>query len=424
MDEGQPELQGPAAPSAGIAVGSAGASEAGSRFLESGDEAGTAPGDRKFRPDVEGLRAIAILLVVLFHANVPRVTGGFVGVDVFFVISGFVITGVLLRENAASGRTRIGAFYGRRSRRILPVATIVIVLTVLASYRWLGFLTGDDTATVARTASLFYANFHFISSGTDYLSSQAPPSALQNFWSLSVEEQFYLVYPALFIIAATLPLKVSVRARLTVLLTLAIAGSFVWSLNQTANDHVAAFFSPFTRAWELALGALVAVSSLWLARIPRTTGAVLSWIGLAGILLAAFLYTSSTSYPGWAASLPVLATALVIAAGCSNPRVGSESLLKFSPFQWLGRLSYSLYLWHWPILILVAQHVGRSLSVQDNLLLVMMALGLSVVSYYLIENPIRHWSFIVKVPLRSIALGLVLIAISLIVATTEIHLHS
>lgn len=195
------------------------------RFLDSGDEAGTAPGDRKFRPDVEGLRTIAILLVVLFHAGLARVTGGFVGVDVSFVVSGFVITGLLWREHAssrwehsASGRIRLLAFYGRRSRRILPAAILVIILTILASYHWLGFLTGDDTAHVGRLAALFYANFHFIATGTNYLASQAPPSALQNYWSLSVEEQFYVVYPTLFLLAALSWRRISIRPKLTVLL--------------------------------------------------------------------------------------------------------------------------------------------------------------------------------------------------------------
>ncbi len=143
--------------------------QADGRFLPSGDEAGTAPGDRKFRPDVEGLRAVAVLLVVLFHADVPWLTGGFVGVDVFFVLSGFVITGLLLRERATSGATKLLSFYGRRSRRILPAATVVIVLTVLASYHWLGFITGDATAQTGRTASLFYSNFPFHLDGHELL---------------------------------------------------------------------------------------------------------------------------------------------------------------------------------------------------------------------------------------------------------------
>jgi len=394
-----------------------------SRFLDSGDEAGTSPGDRKFRPDVEGLRAIAILLVVLFHAGVPGLTGGFVGVDVFFVLSGFVITGVLLREHAASGKNRLLGFYGRRSRRILPAATLVIILTVLASYRWLGFLVGNDTAAVARTASLFYANFHFIWTGTNYLGAQAPPSALQNFWSLSVEEQFYLLYPTLFILTALLWKRISLRPKLTILLTCSIAVSFAWSIHQTAVNSVAAFFSPFTRAWELALGGLVAVLSLQLGKLHSAVAAALTWVGLAGILVAAFVYSAATPYPGVAVALPVISTALVVAGGMARPMAGAEVVLRLPPFQWMGKLSYSLYLWHWPILIIAAQHVGHPLSVDDNLLWLLFALALSIGSYFLIENPIRHWKFITRSGARSVSLGGLLIALSLALATFEIASH-
>jgi peptidoglycan/LPS O-acetylase OafA/YrhL len=394
------------------------------RLLPSGDEAGTAPGDRRFRPDVEGLRAVAILLVVLFHAGVRGLEGGFVGVDVFYVISGFVITGLLLREHASSGRNRLLAFYGRRSRRILPAATLVIIVTVLASYHWLGFLTGDDTARVGRTASLFYANFHFIAAGTNYLASQAPPSALQNFWSLSVEEQFYVVYPTLFILSAVLFSRVPLRLKLGVLLICSIVASFIWSIHQTSVNSVAAFFSPFTRAWELGLGALVAVASVLLAKIPRPLATTMTWLGLAGIVVAATTFSSTTPYPGSAVALPVVATALIIAGGMARPTRSGELLLGLPPFQWLGKLSYSLYLWHWPILIIAAQHVGHPLSVGDNLLWVLVALGLSVLSYFLIENPIRHWRFLARSPMRSVLLGLVLIGASLGVMAFEIATHS
>ncbi|MGA2307725.1 MAG: acyltransferase [Acidimicrobiales bacterium] len=243
------------------------------RFLDTGDEAGTAPGDRKFRPDVEGLRAVAVLLVVLYHADIPWLTGGFVGVDVFFVLSGFVITGLLLRERATTGTTKLLNFYGRRSRRILPAATLVIMLTVLASYHWLGFLTGDDTAQVGRTASLFYANFHFISTGTNYLASQAPPSALQNFWSLSVEEQFYVLYPTLFIVTALAWSRVNLRLKLSIFLVVSIVASFTWSVVQTSSNGVAAYFSPFTRAWETPVRPWLSPSSRphswWPAVLPR-----------------------------------------------------------------------------------------------------------------------------------------------------------
>jgi peptidoglycan/LPS O-acetylase OafA/YrhL len=398
-------------------------SESTSRFLVSGDQAGTAPGDRKFRPDVEGLRAIAIVLVVLYHAGIPGISGGYVGVDVFFVLSGFVITGLLLREHAASGRTRLLAFYARRSRRILPAATLVIVLTTIASYRWLGFLIGDDTARVGRTASLFYANFHFISTGTNYLGAQAPPSALQNYWSLSVEEQFYVVYPTLFILAAVSWRRVSIRFKLTTLLSCVISASLAWSIHQTSTDSVAAFFSPLTRAWELGLGALIAVASLQIAKLPRVVAAVMTWAGLAGILVAAFTYKAATPYPGAAVILPVASTGLIVAGGMARPKFGAEILLQAPPFQWMGKLSYSLYLWHWPVLIIAAQHVGHPLSVQDNLLWLLLALLLSVGSYILVENPIRHWKFLSRAPSRSVLLGALLVAASIAVSTFEIASH-
>jgi len=393
------------------------------RFLESGDEAGTAPGDRKFRPDIEGLRAVAILLVVLFHAGVPRLTGGFIGVDVFFVVSGFVITGLLLREHASSGGTRLLAFYGRRSRRILPAATVVIVVTVFASYHWLGFITGNETARVGRTASLFYANFHFIATGTNYLASQAPPSALQNFWSLSVEEQFYVLYPTVFIVACVAWKRIDIRQKLTGLLIASIVASFAWSIHQTSVNSVAAFFSPFTRAWELALGAFVAVVSAKCAQLPRPVAMAMTWIGIGGILVAAFTFTTATPYPGSAAALPVVATALVIAGGAARPRFGGELLLGLRPFQWMGKLSYSFYLWHWPILIIAGQFAIQPLSVKDNLLWLLVALALSIVSYFLIENPIRHWNLLARSPSRSVILGLLLVGTSIGILSFEIASH-
>jgi peptidoglycan/LPS O-acetylase OafA/YrhL len=301
---------------------------------------------------------------------------------------------------------------------------LVIALTILASYKWLGFLVGDDTARVGKAATLFYANIHFIAAGTNYWSAQQPPSPLQNYWSLSVEEQFYLVYPTLFIVAALSWGRVSLRLKLTVLLCLSIVASFAWSVHQTAVNGIAAYFSPFTRAWELALGGLVAVGSLQLAKLPRYLSTGMTWVGLGGILLAATTFSSTTPYPGSAVALPVIATALVVAGGASRPRLGAEVLLRPPPVQWMGRLSYSLYLWHWPILVIAEQaHIGPPLSMQDKLLLVLVALGLSVMSYLLVENPIRHWAFLVRSATRSIALGAILIGLSLAVATFELASH-
>ena len=394
------------------------------RVQASGDEAGTAPGDRKFRPDIEGLRAWAILLVVLFHADVPGMTGGYVGVDVFFVLSGFVITGLLLRERISSGKNKVGGFYGRRSRRILPAATVVLILTVLASYHWLGFLTGNATAKDARAATLFFANFQFIHQGTNYLASQTPPSPLQNFWSLAVEEQFYLVFPSLFIASAVLLKKRSLEAKLVTILSVIVCASLVWSIHQTSVNSTVAFFSPFTRAWELALGALVALFSTRIARMPTLAAVVMSWVGLVGILVAAFAYSPSTAYPGSAALLPVISTVMVIAAGRVNPVRGAEVILRFRPFQWLGRISYSLYLWHWPILVIAAEYAGHSLSVSDNLLWLVLALALSIGSYKLLENPIRHFGILVRSASLSMLTGITLIVLSVGIATIEIAQHS
>ena len=383
------------------------------RILPSGDEAGTAPGDRPFRPDVEGLRAVAVLLVVLFHSGVSFVSGGFVGVDVFFVISGFVITGVLLRERTDTGRTSILSFYGRRARRIIPAATLVIIATVVAAYYFLGIGGGIPTATDGRWAAVFLANFHFISTGTNYLSSQSPPSPLQNFWSLAVEEQFYVVYPTLFLLVAAAK-GFTFRARMAIGLTAVICVSLAWSVVNTHNNPVNAFFSPFTRAWELALGALVAVATPWLLKVPRRMAAVGTWVGLGAVLIAAHFYSSQTPYPGAYVVLPVVGTALIIGGGMRAHATGAEALLRLPPFRWLGRLSYSLYLWHWPILIIAAEYAGKTtLSVKDNLGWDLVGLGVSVVTYRLLENPVRHSLVLRRNRWASVGLGVSLIALTL-----------
>ena len=346
--------------------------------LSTGDEAGTAPGDRRFRPDVEGLRAVAIVLVVLYHGGLKVLSGGYVGVDVFFVISGFVITGLLLRERSASATTSFLNFYGRRSRRIIPAATVVIVATVVATYWVLGAVYGNPTADDGRWTAVFLANFHFASVGTNYLDQTQPPSPLLNFWSLAVEEQFYLVYPALFVAIAALGAKATFRTRLVIGLVLIIVASFTLSVLQTSSDPTVAYFSPFTRAWELALGALVAAATPWLLRIPKVIGGVLTWLGLGAIAFSAVAFGATTAYPGSLAAIPVLGAGLVIAGGMAAPKWAAESVLGLQPFRWVGRISYSLYLWHWPILIIAADEAGKtSLPFRQNVVWLLLALGLS-----------------------------------------------
>jgi peptidoglycan/LPS O-acetylase OafA/YrhL len=392
--------------------------------LGTADEAGTAPGDRRFRPDVEGLRAVAVLLVVLYHANLPGLSGGYVGVDVFFVISGFVITGLLLRERATSRATSLLSFYGRRVRRILPAATLVIVVTVVATYAALGVVYGDPAAVAARWTAVFLANFHFTSTGTNYLTASLPPSPFQNFWSLAVEEQFYLIYPAIFLVAASLRSTVSLRARLVVALVPIIACSLLLSALQTSSSPTAAFFSPLTRAWELALGALVAVATPILLRLPRAAAATLTWAAAAAIGFAAVAYSSATSYPGTAVAVPVVGTALVIAGGTPVPRRGVESVLALAPFQWFGRLSYSLYLWHWPILIIAAEAAGlNGLPFHRNLGWLALSVAAAYATHRLVENPVRHARVLARHRWLPIGLGAVLVTVSLTVASLDLVAH-
>ncbi len=366
--------------------------------------------ERKFRPDIEGLRALAVGLVVLSHAGVRAVEGGYIGVDVFFVVSGFLITGLLVRERATTGTLSMAGFYARRARRILPAASLVLILTVLASYRWLGFVRGNVIAEDGKWAALFGANLRFASEGTQYLNLTAPPSPLQHYWSLAVEEQFYLVWPLLFLAVATVAPRRSLAAKLAAVLVVVVAASFAWSIIQTESNAAWAFFSPLTRAWELALGSLLAVGEPWLRRLSPRIGPWLSWSGLAAVAAAAFVFDNSTAFPGYAAALPVVGTAMVVAGGSIAPGAGAERLLRLSPFQLLGKWSYSFYLWHWPVLIIAAQRAGHSLPLSQNLALVVIALGLAIATHYIIENPVRFARPLTRSSWTSISVGACLVA--------------
>ena len=389
--------------------------------LSTGDESGTAPGDRRFRPDVEGLRAVAIVLVVLYHGGLKVLSGGYVGVDVFFVISGFVITGLLLRERRAA-RPRSSASTYVASKRIIPAATLVIVATVVATYWVLGVVDGNPTAVDGRWTAVFLANFHFASVGTNYLDRTQPPSPLLNFWSLAVEEQFYLVYPALFVAIAALGAKATFRTRLVIGLVLIIVASFTLSVLQTSSNPTAAYYSPFTRAWELALGALVAAATPWLLRTPKAIAGVLTWLGLGAIVFSAVAFGATTAYPGSLAVIPVLGAGLVIAGGMAAPKWAAESVLGLQPSRWVGRISYSLYLWHWPILIIAADEAGKtSLPFGQNVVWLLLALGLSIISYRLVENPIRHLRIS---PKTSVALGVSAVLLTVAALSVAISAES
>jgi peptidoglycan/LPS O-acetylase OafA/YrhL len=368
------------------------------------------------------MRAIAIFLALVYHAGVPGFSGGYVGIEVFFVISGFVITGLLLREREGTGHTSLRSFYGRRVRRIMPAATLVIIVSVIASYALLGPITGNQTANDGRWASIFLINIHFASNGTNYLSAQLPPSVLENYWSLAVEEQFYIVYPTLFLLIGWWARKGSFRTRLTVVLIAVIVASYTYSIVYTSVNSQGAYFSLLTRSWELALGALIAVHGRHLQRIPQAWAAVASWVGLAVIMVASVTLTGSSVYPGALVAIPTLAAGLVIAAGAAEPTWGVERLLRRRSFQFVAGISFPLYLWHWPILEIAAQRRGvTSLPVWDNILLLLVAGVLATLTYYLFENPIRHARFLGRRRWASIVMGLCLIAATLTVTTYEQH---
>jgi peptidoglycan/LPS O-acetylase OafA/YrhL len=373
---------------------------------------------RRFRPDIEGLRAIAVGLVLVFHAYGTPFSGGFVGVDVFFVISGFLITDLLMREHSKTGRVSILGFYARRVRRILPASALVVVATVIAAYYFLGFLTGNDVAVAAIWTAVFAANVHFGFAGTDYFGSQLPPSPLLHMWSLGVEEQFYLVWPGLFLTLVLVARGARHRHALAASLIAIIAASFAWSIFQTAADPTWAYFSPFTRACELGLGALVAVLGPAINQKlkARWAAEVLASCGLAGIAGSALLLNSSTPYPGGAIAWPVLSTALLIAAGCTDNTTFVKRCLSLRPMQWFGARSYSLYLWHWPILTIAAQYLVRHLSGWQTTGLLLLTIVASTLSYRFVENPVRRAQSLSARPGLGLALGAALIAVTVAVA--------
>ncbi|MEU8243312.1 acyltransferase family protein [Actinoplanes missouriensis] len=344
--------------------------------LQKAPAAEPAPGPHLgFRADIEGLRAVAVTLVVLAHAGVGRVEGGYVGVDVFFVISGFLITGLLLGEHRRSGTISLPRFYARRALRLLPVATVVVLATVAAAWFWLP-ATRFKGITLDALFSTFYGiNWRLAAEGIDYMNATADPSPLQHLWSLAVEEQFYLVWPLLLL------LTIRSRKVLAGALGALVVLSLGLSIQQTGTAAPWAYFGSHTRAWELGIGALLAVFAVHLGRIPGRGATILSWAGLAAIGVAALTFTEDTPFPGYAALLPVLGAAAVIA--------GRNSLLGVAPMRWVGKLSYGWYLWHWPVLMIWPAALVRDPSVTLNLLFAAGALLLALGTYHLVENPLR-----------------------------------
>jgi peptidoglycan/LPS O-acetylase OafA/YrhL len=342
---------------------------------------------RRFRADIQGLRAVAVLLVVLYHAGVPGITGGYVGVDVFFVISGFLITGHIVREISSTGRLALGAFYARRIRRLLPAAAVVVVVTLLVARFWGPALALRSTAWDAIWTAGYAVNVHLANQGVDYLAASETASPLQHFWSLAVEEQFYLAWP-LLVLAGIAVARRTGRWLTAALVVLVVLGSLLLSVSLTASSAPTAYFSALTRAWEFGVGALVALAVTRLSAVPTWLRAPATWIGLALVIASALRYDDATPFPGIAALAPVLGTALVIAGGCGgSSRRSADLVLDHRPVQWIGRVSYGWYLWHWPVLLLAPAVLGLELSWVRNLEMCVIALWFAGLTYVAVERP-------------------------------------
>lgn len=361
------------------------------------------------RTDIEGMRAIAVGLVVLNHAGVPWLPGGYIGVDVFFVVSGFLITKLLIDE--ASERTSIDLlnFWARRARRILPMSILVALLTVVAGLFTLEPGKVRELSAVGLGALGFCANIVLFFRTSDYLSGVTAPSPLRHFWSLAVEEQFYLLWPLLVFVTVKFG-KVHWKKWLLGVGVVTGAASLAASILITKGNPGAGYYLPHARFWEISAGALLALAGSRVDKIPSMLRAVVGWIGLVAVIGSAVWFTEKTIFPGYAALLPVAATVLILIAG--SAKFGPISLLSLEPLQSLGSRSFSLYLWHWPLLVLVEARFGTP-SAWLKTLIVVAAIVLSAISYRVIENPVRHNAWLSDISVRSLSAAGIALSLSL-----------
>lgn len=378
-----------------------------------------------FRPDIQGLRAVAVLLVVLYHAGVPGFSGGYVGVDVFFAISGFVITASLLREHATSGRISIARFVARRIRRLGPASALVLVVTLVV-LAVSGYPAARSDAVDAIAAALHLSNYRFAIESVDYLAADGLLSPFQHYWSLAVEEQFYILFPS--VLAVALALGKRRGGRWTPRATAVVALGFVCSISlwfsatTTADQPALSYFSLHTRAWEFGLGALLAVLTSTTAatdatnrRIPPAVGAVLAWLGLGLVVTAGVTFDEATVFPGVAALVPVVGTVLLLSPTSLAP--GSPAgLLRHRTATWIGDVSYSFYLWHWPLVVIPPVLLTGEVEAPWPMTLgfMVVALVLAWATTRLVEDRTKHVSL---TPVRWFVVGIALSGVVVLVAS-------
>ena len=359
-----------------------------------------------FRADIQGLRGLAVLLVLLFHAAVPGFKGGFVGVDIFFVLSGYLITGNLLREVKASGRIRFKEFYARRIRRLLPASFLVLLTTLVVVAIWFPPLLLPGAAVDISSAGLYLANIDFAIRATDYFAASIIPSPVLHFWSLGVEEQFYLCWPLL--IALVTRGRRNTALRIFILSVFVFLSSLTFAQWLLPRNQPWAFFSLPTRAWELILGALLASSLNLVRKLPRIAAALFAAVGLALIIFSGLTQNNPLKFPGVSALTPTVGAFLLIAAGSISEITWPSKILTFKPLQQIGKISYSLYLWHWPVLVIPQVIAGNHLPLSRRLLLALLSIVLAVLTERFVERPLRGGFIISLKPIRNIALAGVL----------------
>lgn len=372
-----------------------------------------AVGTTGYRADINGLRAVAILLVVLFHTGFGWVPGGFIGVDVFFVISGFLIAGQLLAEHERADGISLVSFWARRARRLLPLSSLVIVVTVVLGMAVSSPLGRRQIATDATAAGLYVSNWQFARQSVAYAEALVADGLFTQFWSLSIEEQFYVLLPLLVfgVVLWSRKRRESFATRLFLVVFVLVALSFALSVWLTPSEGEAAYFLTYTRLWELGIGVLLAIVLRWYPKtFPRAANG-LALVGVAAIVGSAFLFDSSTGYPGWKALLPVSGTVLVVAFA-GRAKNWSGTFLSITPLVVIGTWSYGWYLWHWPMIALARTAGRRWFPDLDTNALVVFAIVFSLlvaaITYQFVENPIRYSSLLVNWPRRSLAMGAIL----------------
>ncbi|WP_392424455.1 acyltransferase family protein [Barrientosiimonas humi] len=339
------------------------------------------------RTDIQALRALAVMLVVVYHLWPGELTGGFVGVDVFFVISGFLITGHLLRDAERKGGVSLVQFWTRRAFRLLPASLLVIVVTMAGVLAFVGEDQWRRHGQQALASGFYVQNWVLSASSTDYLASSESPTAFQHFWSLSIEEQFYLVLPVLFVAVLALS-KTRWRAAFFAALVAITGASLWWSIQLTATNSAAAYFVTTTRAWEFGIGALASfVRPRHLARISPAV----AWVGIAAIVVSAVTFSGQTAFPGYAALLPTVGAALALIT-LRHDRV-FDAVTNTRPVQLIGDASYSIYLWHWPLFVIAPFALGRELGFLPRLGILVLSIVVGWLSMRFVETPFRARGF-------------------------------